>query len=162
MVGIPGSDNRYYWKKWVWQLPQRYPKVRKYVTTLLLLGIFGAVSVSPGFYWDEAPLIYHALRAIVVLVVGAVITSDYDLLAKAGFDRAYDWIHHTEEGLEDVIRRSYHAKRSIESGDEPIKLDYWKNGKFRAEVNESDELSEGIHFLVGTRVPSPGAVFVHH
>lgn len=159
MVGIPGSDNRYYWANWVWQLPQRYPKSRKYVATLLLLGVFGVASVSPDLYWGEAPPAYDALRAIVVLLVGAVITSDYDLLAKAGFDQTYGWIHHTDEGLQDVIRRSYHAKRYIESGYEPIKLNYWKRGKFRAEVAESAELSEGIHFLVEVRVPSPGSSF---
>lgn len=159
MAGIPSRDSLRYRKKWVQQLPQRYPKLRKYIITFVLIVLFGIVSVSPELYWSEAPITYHIVRAAIALVVGAIITSDYDLLAKAGFNRLYNCINYTEDGLGDIIRRSYHAKRYIESGDEPISLTYWKNGKFRAEVDESAMLTEGIHFLVEVRVPSPGSSF---
>lgn len=137
---------------WLLHLRHRAPKRRKYVLTfgIVLVMIYVKSLREPFEYGGEE------IRWILLFLLGAVVTSDYDVLTVFGLDGVVGWIQNPDD-IVSVIERSYHAKQYVEFGDERIQLTYWKRGRFRALVDDATHLRTGMRFWVKVDVSSGDA-----
>lgn len=134
---------------WLLHLRHRAPKRRKYALTfgIVLTMVYVKSLREPFGYGGEE------VRWILLFLLGAVVTSDYDVLGVFGLDGIVEWIQNPDD-IVSIVERSYHAKQYVESRDERIQLTYWKRGRFRALVDDATHLGTGMRFWVKVDVPS--------